>query len=238
MVDLWYIGACRKSRPRKVRSRKGKDGLFKNKVWVPPDSSQNQPPQPHQPKPPRTPPTKTTKPSKNKVWIPPQNETEVIFISPKPGSRAKPALQEKPLALLGREITTKQGNKQWVLDGAKKPASSLGLATPGVRKDMERSAKPVRLFGHEKKTKQGNKQWVVAGLVPKRTTRRRSRIKSSLVSFSGGRYSLDATGKRLKRLSTSSSSQLAALSPAISSYIGGVARNSSRRLMARYITLC
>lgn len=214
---MYYIN--RRLRSQKTKGKKGKDGLFKNKVWVPAQRKA----------------VAKAKASKNRVWVPPQSETEVIFISPKL-NRAKPVPRDEPLPLVGRETTTKQGNKQWVVAGSlpSKQVKRAPGSSPSVHQDLYKPVRPVRLLGHEKKTKQGNKQWVVAGLIPRRSLRKtpRVRLKSSLVSFSGGRYTLDSSGKRLKRLSTSS--QLAALSPAISDYIGGVARNSSaRRIMAR-----
>ena len=242
---------------RLTRSRKGKDGLFKNKVWVPPKSSgtvttatlkitsQNTTP-------PKLPNHST---SNNRVWIPPPRaETEVIFLSPKPVSRVEPVKQDEPaklllppppptppppaLAMVGRETKTKQGNKQWVVS---RPATNSSSAASLVR-----PVKPVRLFGHEKKTKQGNRQWVVASLsryhhapfrrrVASVRNRRSSLSKSSLVCLDGGRYALSSSGKKLKRLSTSSASHLATHSPAISHYLGGVANSSVKRMMARCV---
>lgn len=360
---------------------KGKDGLFKNKVWVPSNSQPTTGTTSHHPKPrPRPTPyhlRSRHKPtlSKNKVWKPPpqsDNETEVIFLTPKPVSRAKPVLQEDPVPLVGQEVTTKQGNKQWVGTGSSpskvrpepvqdsaglspkvqdgpdklvkpvqlvghekktkrgnkqwvvasssvpQPAKSeLGLSSQreqNVSDKLDKPVKPVqlvghekktkrgnkqwvmaadtppsstqavgpdkpvkqvRLVGHEKKTKQGNKQWVVAGLASRRVVTRKSprlsRLRTpSLVSFSGSRFTLDPSGKRLKRLSASAqrrsphssrlrpwlvslsggrytmdssgkklkrlsgSLQQATFSPAVNSYLGGVAKNSSvKRIMAR-----
>lgn len=157
--------------------------------------------------------------------------------------------QAQPIQLIGHEKKTRQGNKQWV----KKPVLQENLVRPvglvGHEKKTKRGNKQwvvagltprrrvSRLVGHEKKTKHGNKQWVVAGLTPRRrVSRRYSRTKHrpSLVSFNGGRYSMDHTGKRLKRLSTSSS-QLACLSPAITGYLGSMISSSAKRIKARYV---
>lgn len=152
----------------------------------------------------------------NKQWV-----LAGVHASPvKPVSQDK---QTEPVQLVGHEKKTRQGNKQWVVAG--KPVSQ-GSAV-----------KPFGLVGHEKKTKRGNRQWVVAGLTPRRrVSRRNSRTKHrpSLVSFNGGRYTMDYTGRRLKRLSTSSS-QLACLSPAITGYLGGMASSSVKRMKARYV---
>lgn len=130
----------------------------------------------------------------------------------------------KPVGLVGHEKKTKHGNKQWVVAG-----KHLGRRTP---------VKPVGLVGHEKKTRRGNKQWVVAGLTPRRRLpSRRNSLTKHLVSFNGGRYTMDYSGRRLKRLSTSSS-QLACLSPAISGYLGGMASSSVKRMKARYVCVC
>ena len=130
----------------------------------------------------------------------------------------------QPVQLVGHEKKTRQGNKQWVVGSRPARRSSVG--------------KPVGLVGHEKKTKRGNKQWVMAGHTPKRrlsrrlSTRSRHR-QSSLISFNGGKYTMDHTKRRLKRLSTSSSALL--MSPAISGYLGGMASGSVKRIKARYV---
>jgi hypothetical protein len=105
----------------------------------------------------------------------------------------KPAKPGEPAQLIGHEKKTRQGNKQWVV--ANKP---VHLGSP---------VKPVGLVGREKKTKHGNKQWVMAGHTPRRRLSQgssRTRHRPGLVSFNGGRYTMDRTGKKLKRLSGSS----------------------------------
>lgn len=214
---LYYLYRKRK-KSQSLLSRKGKNGLFKNKVWVPP-----------------------------------RNETEVVFITPKPAKQGGEAVDQaaeatnpgepsKPVRLVGHEKKTKQGNRQWVVAGlARAPTRGIARKSPRTKQKpspvfLNGVQHPRKLIGHEKKTKQGNRQWVVAGLTPARRVVRktpRSRLKSSLVTFNGGRYRMDRSGKRLKRLSTSSS-QLAGLSPAVCDYLGGVAKNSSvKRMMAR-----
>lgn len=131
--------------------------------------------------------------------------------------------QTRPVRLVGHEKKTRQGNKQWVVGSRPARRSSL--------------VKPVGLVGHEKKTRRGNKQWVMAGHTPKRRlSHRLSRSRhrpSSLISFNGGKYTMDHTKKRLKRLSTSSSALL--MSPAISGYLGSMASSSVKRIKARYV---
>lgn len=94
-------------------------------------------------------------------------------------------------------------------------------------------------MGHEKKTKQGNKQWVVEGLkrTPRRSAPKRginSRSKK-VVSMEGGRYAVDFSGRRMKRLSSSlmSGASSSSLSPVVSGYLDTARTSSVKRMMAR-----
>ncbi len=141
--------------------------------------------------------------SKNRVWVPPDNETEIVFITPDPPSLQKPAPsqvhqvvdQDKPVPEpVGRDTTVPE---------------TVTEQAPASTHQPTKLVEPVQLVGHEKKTKQGNKQWVAGSVTPSRKGVRKRRVskskgKSSLVSISGGSYTMDSSKRRLKRLSTSS----------------------------------
>ena len=235
MCHVIYLNLYRKKKGSQALGKKHKP-QFKNKVWVPPtEVIFISPPQLSisQDSPDKDKPAgpvmlvgheKKTKQG-NKQWVV-AGGGPVVLGNPKPpplvgGPVAPSNPVVRPLRLVGHEKKTKQGNRQWV-----------------VARTPVRPVRP-RLIGHEKKTKRGNKQWVVAGLTPvRRLSRRRtpkSRQRGSVVAINGGRYTMDSSGKRLKRLSTSS---LTCLSPAISGYLGGGAMNTSvKRIMARYICI-
>lgn len=119
----------------------------------------------------------------------------------------------------GRELKTRQGNRQWVArrvgSGPQTPARAGGRCSGG-------GAPRRRLSGHELKTRHGNRQWVARRVAMRRKTLQspgnyRSRVMMArhrgrggktlqFVSMSGQKFVVDSGGRRMKRLSLSSSS--------------------------------
>lgn len=168
----------------------------------------------------------------NKVWVPPQSQ----LLSNDDDDDVIPAKEEavKPTKLVGYEMKTKRGNKQWV-------GSNSGCFLP--RRPL---VKPVRL-GSVTRLRSRNKQWVNGqhtpswgkrSAFPRRSVPGRCLTKwtssSSVVSMDGGRYRVDPSGKKLKRVLSSSSSLIGGvISPAISGYLQTARNSFVKRKMAR-----
>lgn len=153
----------------------------------------------------------------NKVWVAPQatpsainptrcndsDDDDVVFIrEERVSGHPRP-----PTKLVGYEKKTRRGNKQWVGVGVK-PSVTLRKAKVKTL-SKNRKWEPGRESHLQSVAK---KKWE-SSIIRRSLTRWRP---PSVVSFDGGKYSVDPTGKRLKRLSLSSSSMLT---------VGGVAGN-------------
>ena len=185
----------------------------------------------------------------NKVWVPPQSQCspskkadasddDVVFVRAEyPGLQARNIFRAvvsdqvdtygtrkvaKPSKLVGYEKKTKRGNKQWIGMGVK-------------------PVKPV-LHGSRLRMQSRNRKWVRQNALSQEDVRERlvrrtlTRWRpSSVVCIDGGKYSVDPTGKKLKRLSLSSSSFLGSsgLSASVSGYLGTARTSFIKRKMAR-----
>lgn len=104
-------------------------------------------------------------------------------------------------------------------------------------------ASPFRgtLVGHEMKTRQGNKQWTanrqlqLAQQSLRKAALLSSARKASLVSMQRGKYMLDSSGKRLKRVGPTWVKTTPSLSSALTYRVNMEA--SVKRIRARYVCI-
>ena len=147
---------------------------------------------------------------KNKVWVPPQPETDVILLKTEPP--VKPTIdqviradqvmegQVKPVKLVGHEKKTKRGNKQWVVDGLvrrkipRTKCTSALVSIDGRRYAMDHTGKRLKrlsLSGHQNS--------INGGRYTTDLTRRKPKRMSSFHQVS----STDPTRRRLRKVSSS-----------------------------------
>ena len=141
--------------------------------------------------------------------------------------------QGAPLRRLsgGREMKTRQGNRQWISRRVVRGFSQTTPVRGGVKYGF--SVPRRRLSGHELKTRHGNRQWVARRVVMRRRSlqlvagnHRRGQSRAAMtahlrakrgkslqfVSMSGQKFVMDSGGRRMKRLSLSSPSSSSSLS--------------------------